>query len=430
MYTIAPSYVDSNTVWAGTDDGLIHVTRNGGKTWRDVTPPQIGPWWKVSIMDASHANANTAYAAVNTLRLDDLRPHIYRTRDGGKTWTEIVSGIATDAPINVVREDPVRRGLLFAGSETQVWFSLDDGDHWHPLRLNMPAISIRDLVIKDDDIAVATHGRGFWILDNISALRQWRDTPATATLFKPAMATRVRYSMYTDTPVPPDEPHAANPPDGAMIDYYLPRDAQRVTIEILNAGGRVLRTYASTDPTPAPTDAGNAPYYWFRPPTAPSVKAGLQRFTWDLHYARPTEQCSLPISATPYNTKCEPEGPWVMPGTYTARLTVDGVVQAQTFSVRMDPRVTTPAATLRQQHDLSVALYDAVLEAQTLATEARAAGRAEFAGNDAFGGVAAAHQAVISVLQGSDAPPTAVVIATARERLAAYAALKKRWAAR
>ena len=432
VYTIAPSYVDSNMVWAGTDDGLIHVTRNGGATWRNVTPPQIGAWWKVSLMDASHFSATTAYAAVNTLRLDDLRPHIYRTRDGGATWTEIVTGIATDAPINVVREDPKRRGLLYAGSETQVWFSLDDGDHWHSLRGNMPAISIRDLIIKDDDIAVGTHGRGFWILDNTTALRQWNATTANApaTLFKPAVATRVRYSMYTDTPVPPDEPRAENPPDGAMIDYYLSRDAQRVTLEILNAGGRVVRTFASSDPTLAPTDAGNWPRYWFRPAAAPSTKAGLQRFTWDLHYERSSTECSLPISGTPYNTKCEPEGPWVMPGVYTARLAVDGAVQSQTFSVRMDPRVKTPAAALKQQHDLSVALYDAIVEATTLASEARAGGRAEFIGADGFGGVAAAHQSVIDVLQDSDAPATDVMVQAARARLAAYAALKARWMAK
>ena len=432
VYTIAPSSVDSNMVWAGTDDGLIHVTRNGGATWRNVTPPQIGAWWKVSLMDASHFSATTAYAAVNTLRLDDLRPHIYRTRDGGATWTEIVTGIATDAPINVVREDPKRRGLLYAGSETQVWFSLDDGDHWHSLRGNMPAISIRDLIIKDDDIAVGTHGRGFWILDNTTALRQWNATTANApaTLFKPAVATRVRYSMYTDTPVPPDEPRAENPPDGAMIDYYLSRDAQRVTLEILNAGGRVVRTFASSDPTLAPTDAGNWPRYWFRPAAAPSTKAGLQRFTWDLHYERSSTECSLPISGTPYNTKCEPEGPWVMPGVYTARLTVDGAVQSQAFSVRMDPRVKTPAAALKQQHDLSVALYDAIVEATTLASEARAGGRAEFIGADGFGGVAAAHQSVIDVLQDSDAPATDVMVQAARARLAAYAALKARWMAK
>ncbi|MFN8717983.1 MAG: WD40/YVTN/BNR-like repeat-containing protein [Gemmatimonadaceae bacterium] len=431
VYTIAPSSVDSNTIWAGTDDGLIHVTRNGGRTWSNVTPPQLGPWWKVSIMDASHTDANTAYAAVNTFRLDDLRPHIYRTRDGGKTWTEIVRGLATDAPVNVVREDPKRPGLLYAGTEHQVWFSLNDGDDWHPLRLNMPFISIRDLIVKDDDLAVATHGRGFWILDNVTALRQWSTATASApvTLFTPAVATRVRYSMYTDTPVPPDEPRAENPPDGAMIDYYLARDAERVSLEIVNAAGRVLRTFSSDDPTPPPADAGNWPRWWFRPATAPSAKAGLQRFTWDLHYARPTDQCALPISATPFNTKCEPEGPWVMPGTYTVRLTVDGAVQRQTFTVRMDPRVKTPRAALQRQHDLSVALYDAILAAPKLEGDARARGLNDFAGPQGFGGIVASHQAALSALQGSDAPPTDAMVQAATARLRTWQQLLARWRA-
>ena len=432
VYTIAPSYVDSNTVWAGTDDGLIHLTRDGGKSWRDVTPPQLGPWWKVSLMDASHTTALTAYAAVNTLRLDDLRPHIYRTRDGGATWAEIVTGIDSGATINVVREDPKRRGLLYAGSESQVWFSLDDGDHWHSLKLNMPAISIRDLIVKDDDIAVATHGRGFWILDNVTALRQWTDRAAgdAATLFKPPTATRVRYSMYTDTPVPPDEPRAENPPDGAMIDYHLSRDANVVMLEIVDAVGRVVRKFSSEDPAPAPADAGNVPWYWFRPAATPSTRAGLQRFTWDLHYARTTSECSLPISATPFNTKCEPEGPWAMPGTYTARLAVDGAVQSQSFAVRMDPRVRTSIATLRQQHSLSVALYDAILEARMLADEAKAKGLAEFAGPQGFGGIAGSHQPVIDALQEGDAPLTVAMVRAATDRLAGYAALKRRWSAR
>jgi photosystem II stability/assembly factor-like uncharacterized protein len=432
VYTIAPSPVDSSTIWAGTDDGLIHVTRNGGKTWRNVTPPQLGPWWKVSLMDASHTDPATAYAAVNTLRLDDLRPHLYRTRDGGATWTEIVAGIDSGATINVVKEDPRRPGLLFAGSETQVWMSLDDGDHWQPLRLNMPAISIRDLIIKDDDLAVATHGRGFWILDNITALRQWRPATASApaTLFAPAVATRVRYSMYTDTPVPPDEPRAENPPDGAMIDYHLAADARQVVLELLDAAGRVVRRHASDDPTPAPADQGNWPWYWFRPASAPATKAGLQRFTWDLHYARPTTACELPISATPFNTKCEPEGPWVMPGRYTARLTVDGVAHTQPLTVRMDPRVKTPRAALQRQHDLSLALHDAVVEAQGLAAQAQREGRAAFAGPEGFGGVAASHLPVIDALQGADAAPTQAMVRAATERLAAWRALRARWMAR
>ena len=427
VYTIAPSPVDSNTIWVGSDDGLVHVTRNGGKSWRNVTPPQIGPWWKLSIMDASHFDANTAYAAVNTFRLDDLRPHLYRTRDGGATWTEITAGMDADAPTNVIREDPKRRGLLYAGTEHMVWVSANDGDSWQPLKRNMPHISIRDLVVKDDDLAVATHGRGFWILDNVTPLRQWTASTATAAaqLFTPAVATRVRYSMYTDTPVPPDEPRAQNPPDGAMIDYWLAGDAERVTIELLDAKGRVVRQFASSDPTPAPSDQGNAPWYWFRPAAAPGTKAGLHRFTWDLHYARPTDSCALPISATPYNTKCEPEGPWVMPGTYTVRLTVDGNVTSKPLTVRMDPRVKTSRVALQEQHDLSVALYDAMLLARTRATEAKQVGRDEFAAQ--YAAIATAHQSVISALQQSDAVPTESMRTAARERLAAWRTLEARW---
>ena len=430
VYTIAPSPVDSNTIWVGTDDGLIHVTRNGGKSWRNVTPPQLGPWWKVSIMDASHFDANTAYAAVNTFRLDDLRPHLYRTRDGGATWTEITDGMDTDAPTNVIREDPKRRGLLYAGTEHMVWVSGNDGDSWQPLKRDMPVISIRDLIVKDDDLAVATHGRGFWILDNVTALRQFNAATAAtpAVLFAPAVATRVRYSMYTDTPVPPDEPRAENPPDGAMIDYWLARDAAAVTIELLDARGRVLRRYASSDPVPPPADAGNAPWYWFRPAAAPGTRAGLQRFTWDLHYARPTDGCALPISATPYNTKCEPEGPWVMPGRYTVRLTVDGTVLTQPLTVRMDPRVKTARAALQEQHDLSVALYDAMLLARTRVAQAREAGLTEFV--TAYGAVAGTHQTAMDALQDSDTPPTESMRAAARERLAAWRTLETRWAAR
>ncbi len=172
IYTVAPSYIDVNHIWAGTDDGLIQFTVDGGTNWTDVTPPDLKPWAKVSTIDAGHFDLLTAYAAINTLRLDDMSPHIYRTHDGGKTWTHITNGIPDGAPVNVVREDPKRKGLLFAGTEREVYVSFDDGDHWQSLRLNMPATSIRDLIVKDDDLAVATHGRGFWILDDITPLRQ------------------------------------------------------------------------------------------------------------------------------------------------------------------------------------------------------------------------------------------------------------------
>jgi photosystem II stability/assembly factor-like uncharacterized protein len=207
IYTIAPSPIDSNTIWIGTDDGLIQVTRNGGKSWENVTPPGITSWSKISLMDASHTDVNTVYAAVNRIRCDDMRPHIYSTHDGGKSWKEIVNGLP-DQPINAVREDPKRKGLLFAGSEGAVYFSIDDGANWQSLRQNMPATSIRDLVIKDDDLVVGTHGRSFWILDDMTPLRQLTSQSLSTAiiLYKPQDAFRVRWSLYPDTPIPQEEP--------------------------------------------------------------------------------------------------------------------------------------------------------------------------------------------------------------------------------
>ena len=362
VYTLAPSYVKEHIIWAGSDDGLIHVTFDGGKTWKDVTPPALRsrPWSKVSIMDASHFDTLSAYAAINTLRLDDVRPHLYRTRDGGKTWTEIVAGIDSGATTNVIREDPKTRGLLYAGTEQRVWVSFDDGDHWQSLRLNMPGTSIRDLVIKDDDVVIGTHGRSFWILDNVTPLRQL-GTSLQSQLFKPQTAIRVRYSQWPDTPLPPDEPAAENPPDGAMIDYVIGTGGvggKPVTLEILD-GTKIVRRYASTDTAMAPADVGNTPRYWIRPTQVLSAEPGMHRFVWDLRYPAPgVLNREYPISATPHNTAREPHGPWVVPGTYTVRLTVNGQTYAQPLTVRMDPRVKASAATLARQFGLSKGVYD------------------------------------------------------------------------
>ena len=364
IYTIAPSYVDINTIWAGTDDGLIHVTRDGGKTWADVTPPDLKPWMKVSLMDAGHADALTAYAAINTFRLDDLRPHIYRTHDGGKTWTHITNGIPDGGTINVVREDPKRKGLLFAGSEQTVYVSFDDGDRWQSLRLNMPATSIRDLVIKDDDLVVGTHGRSFWILDDITPLRQLtaQALAADVFLFKPQDAWRVKWNRNTDTPLPPDEPSGQNPPDGAIINYSLKSAASGpVTLEILDPSGALVRRYSSDEKPDPIDDIGNAPRYWIRPTQTLSGAAGFHRFVWDLHYAPPpVANFSYPISAIYQNTWKEPRGPWAHPGQYTAKLTVSGRSYTETFTVKMDPRVQAPPAGLQQQFTLSMQLYRAM----------------------------------------------------------------------
>ncbi|HZX93050.1 MAG TPA: hypothetical protein VFE90_00930, partial [Myxococcales bacterium] len=364
VYALAPSPRDARVIWAGSDDGLIHLTRDGGGHWQDVTPAQLLPWAKVSILEAGRFDAQTAYAAINTLRLDDLRPHLLRTRDGGKTWQEIVRGLPAGGIVNVVREDPVRKGLLFCGTEQAVYVSFDDGESWQPLRLNMPATSIRDLIVKGDDLAVATHGRGFWILDDVEPLREVTDSVVKqdAHLFAPQAALRIRWNTNTDTPLPPDEPTARNPPDGAIVDYFL-KEAAQVSLEILDEGGAVVRKFSSADAAEAPKDEGNVPRWWIRPAQPPSGEAGLHRFVWDLHgVPPPTLEPGYPIAAIPHDTPREPRGPWAMPGRYTVRLTAGKTALTRPLAVRMDPRVKTPASALRQQFDLSRELAAALLQ--------------------------------------------------------------------
>lgn len=359
IYAIAPSPKDINTIWAGTDDGLIHVTKDGGKSWKNVTPPALTPWSKVSQLDASRFDANTVYAAINCIRLDDMKPHIFRTKDGGKTWQEIVKGLPND-PINTVKEDPIRKGLLYAGSERAVYVSFDDGENWQSLRLNMPATSIRDLVVKDDDIVVGTHGRSFWILDDITPLRQLSAELAKtdAILYKPQTATRVRWSMYTDTPYPQEEPSGQNPPDGAIINYYLKEKAVgEVTLEIVDATGKSIRKFSSND-KPYELPDLNIPLYWIRPQQILSGEAGSQRFVWDLHYKRLDLPVSFPISATYMNTAPDANSPWIMTGNYTVKLTVNGNTYSQPLTVKIDPRVKTSPEKLKQIHDLSLQCYD------------------------------------------------------------------------
>ena len=360
IYTVAPSPLDANRIWCGTDDGLIHLTTNGGKTWSNVTPPSISAWQKISLIEAGHFDANTAYAAVNTLRMDDLRPHIFATHDSGQTWAEIVNGIPAGQIINAVREDPERKGLLFAGAEKGVYVSFDDGANWESLRLNLPASSVRDLVVKNDDLVVATHGRGFWILDNITPLRQLNRNQRENLLFKPQKALRVRANLNTDTPLPPDEPAGENPPDGAMIDYFLSKDASApVTIEIKDAKGQLVRKYSSADkPVDAHPKRLRIPSYWIRPPQSVSTKPGMHRFLWDVHYTpAPNVEPEFPISATYRNTAPQATSPWVAPGDYTVTLTVDGKTFTQPLTVAMDPRVKASAADLQEQFDLSWRLY-------------------------------------------------------------------------
>lgn len=407
IYTIAPSPIDIDTIWAGTDDGSIQVTRNGGGTWTDVTPEALRPWAKVSLMEASHFDVNTAYAAVNTFRLDDLRPYIYRTRDGGKTWVRITRGLPDDGVVNAVREDTQRRGLLFAATERAVYVSFDDGDDWHSLRLNMPATSIRDLVIKDDDLAIGTHGRSFWILDDITPMRQVgpRVVASAVHLYRPQDAWRVRWNMNTDTPLPPDEPAGENSPDGAVINYWLGAPVGAVAIDILDAGGRVVRRYSSEETVEPIRDEGNTPAYWIRPVLPPGKTAGMHRFVWDLHFAPPrVASFSFPIAATPGNTPRVPMGPWAPPGGYRVRLTAGRETQTQPLFLRMDPRVQATPSALDQQFRLSLRLYETINRVSTLS---RSNGHARALQGQLL--------QIYNVVQGADDAPTTQTVRQAEE---------------
>ena len=359
VYALAPSYKNVNTIWAGTDDGLIHITNDGGKSWTNITPKEITSWSKISQIDASRYDNLTAYVAVNRIRCDDQSPYIYRTTDGGKSWTKIVNGLPNE-PINTVREDAERKGLLFAGSENAVYVSFDAGEHWQSLRLNMPATSIRDLVIKDDDIVIGTHGRSFWILDNITPLRQVQSATSVhdIVMFKPQKAMRIRWNMNTDTPLPPEEPAGQNPPDGAAIDIALKSDAKTpVVIEIYDQQNKLIRKISNTD-TAYAIPALNIPLYWIRPQQMLSSKAGGQRFLWDMRYEPLNEPVSYPMTAVKNNTAPEPTAPWVMPGSYKIKLTVNGQTIEQPLEIVMDPRVKTSVKDLQRQHDLSMICYE------------------------------------------------------------------------
>ena len=369
IYSLGASSRSLDTLWAGTDDGLLWLTSDGGAHWSNVTPPALTAWSKVTQIEPSHFEVGTAYVSVSRMRVDDLRAYIFRTRDAGKTWEAIGGALPSGAPVNAVREDPQRQGLLFAATENAVWVSDDDGEHWESLQLNLPPTSMRDLAIHGDDLIVATHGRSLWILDDISRLRQLRSaSPRAAVLLHPAVSYRVRRSTWTDTPIPPDEPLAANPPSGAILEYYLPRDEHGpVTLEVLDAKGGLVRRYRSDDalePSAEELSRELIPRYWIAEPRTLPPQSGMHRWIWDLHYPAPLASSrSYPISAVAHATPRGPQGPVALPGSYLVRLTVGRQRLEAPLTLKEDPRVKVADGALEDQLELATKLADLLTSA-------------------------------------------------------------------
>jgi len=363
VYTIAPSGLDANLIWAGSDTGLIHMTRDGGKMWKNVTPRGISPWSKISLIEASHFNEGEAYAAVDRHRLDDRTPLIYRTRDFGESWQLIASGISSPAFVRAIREDPARQGLLFTGTEFGIYVSFDDGSHWQSLQLNLPMSSVRDVCIHGDDLVVATHGRSFWILDDITPLRQAAGALKTAGtfLYRPATAVRVDNDAFAGSPIPPEEPTAENPPNGAIVDYYLASRAENVKLEIIDAKRNLTRGFSSTDQKDAKHPPVAIAERWFPKPQRLEKSPGMHRFVWDLAWGGSE-------GVDDESDYRRPRGPRAVPGDYEIRLTVDGKTWTQPLTVKMDPRSSATQQELEQQLKLGQQIFaDAMSGRQILA---------------------------------------------------------------
>jgi photosystem II stability/assembly factor-like uncharacterized protein len=371
--TIAPSPLEKDRVWIGTDNGLIHLTRDGGKTWQDVTPKGLPDWSRVAQIDASPSSATTAYAAVDRHRMDDLRPYVYVTHDDGKTWRLASAGLPEDAYVDVVRQDPARPELLFAGTRRGVFVSFDDGASWQPLQLNLPTTGVNDLTIHGNDLIAATEGRSLWVLDDFSPLRHLsteRTAALAPLLLPPARAWRLSANQNRDTPLPIDEPRALNPPTGAVIDYELPaRLRGPVILEFVDNRGQVIRRFRS-DETPERPEARQ--YFaeaWLQPPAPLPAKAGHNRFVWDLRTPRPRAlEYDYSIAAVPgADTPELPQGLFILPGRYEVRLTVGDHTLTQPLEVALDPRVNASPAELQAQREF----YEAVSKALERVTEAQ-----------------------------------------------------------
>jgi len=365
VFTIAPSPLNGDLIWAGSDTGLIHLTRDGGRTWQDVTPKELSAWSKIVMIEASHFDPAEAYAAVDRHRLDDQTPYLYRTRDYGATWRRITDGLEAASFLRAVREDPESKGLLFAGTELGIVVSFDDGDHWQSLQWNLPATSVEDMVIHDDDLVIATHGRSFWIFDDITPLRQTGEAgkAAQAFLYRPATAVRVDNDSFLSTPLPPEEPAAENPPDGAILDYYLTGAARQVKLDIFDAQHTLVRAFSSDDRKEAKHPPPAIAERWLPKPQVLEKTQGMHRFVWDLRWG------AAGVKSTDESEDSEsslPRGPRVAPGSYEVRLTVDGATFPQSLEVRMDPRATATPEELDRQTQLGREILATLKDGQTV----------------------------------------------------------------
>jgi photosystem II stability/assembly factor-like uncharacterized protein len=380
IFSVVESPVQKGLIWAGTDDGLIQLTTDGGTHWRNVTPKDMPRWGTVDMVEADPHKAGTAYIAVDCHRLDDFRPHAFRTDDYGKTWVSITQGIPDGSYVHAVRVDPARDGLLYAATETGIFVSFDDGSSWQPLQLNLPRVPVHDIVVHDGDLAVATHGRSFWVLDDLSPVRQWYDSIRTEDfhLFKPRAAERILYSGFGDMT---GKVNGANPPAGVVVDYYLasgaapkPNDkagagdkgaSKRVKIEFLDSAGQVIRTFP--DPY-QPKKAKGGDDDDFRGPKPPVITAdaGLNRFVWDMRYA------GSPAIPKTSMWAAALQGPVALPGKYEVRVTVDGRSETQPLEIAPDPRLHVTEAELQQQFDLDMAIRDELRQVQGAILQIRA----------------------------------------------------------
>jgi len=364
VFTVAESPIDKNVLWAGTDDGLIHVTQDGGKNWANVTPSNklLPEWSLISLIEASPYDAGTAYAAVERHKNDDLRPYIYRTSDYGKTWTKITAGIPDGAYVHAVRQDPKNKSVLYAGTELGVYVSFDDGAHWQSLQLDLPMTPVTDLTVKDDDLAVSTNGRSFWILDDISPLRELSAQLASqdVVLYTPGPTYRFNFPEQVNKRRPVGE----NPPNGMMVSYYLKSETKdEITLDILDSSGKPVRHYSSK-----PKNKSEQPPEWpdlEKPPELLSTHAGMNRFPWNLRYESPTE---IPGAFYAGNG---PEGPIVAPGKYTLKLTVEGKEHKATAEVKLDPRVQASDSDLQKQLDLEMKVRDDIEALHTAVNQIR-----------------------------------------------------------